>query len=324
MKQESNSFSFSNFFWDLWCIISVVGIWPRYIEPHCLSTTNLTLEIPHLPLELNDLKILQLSDLHFHSKMSDFFLNKILKRVRKLVPDLILFTGDFVSFSKIEDQNRLRKFLSNLKAPGGCYAVLGNHDYQEYVSVNEKGDYDLIIPNASLVKKGLKRLWSVPVLSKKITDKAKRVNLNHSLLNLLEQTPFKLLHNTTALVPIKNSYLNICGLGEYMLGQFCPETAFETYDKNYPGIILAHNPDAIMRLNGYPGDLVLCGHTHGGQINLLGLNKKFTLMENEHLKKGLWKIVNKWVYINRGLGSVMKFRWFSLPEITLFTLKRSS
>ena len=107
-----------------------------------------------------------------------------------------------------------------------------------------------------------------------------------------------------------------------MLGRFHPEVAFQSYDSDFPGIILTHNPDSISLLQGYPGEVVLCGHTHGGQVNLPGLSEKFTLLENQKLKKGFWKVGDKLVYINRGLGSVMNFRWFSRPELSLFTLRR--
>lgn len=320
-KKQHNSFRLSEFLWDLWCIVSVVGIWPRYIEPICLRTTRLNLSIPQLPENLNGVKILQLSDLHLHPHTSDFFLKKIISKVKKLAPDLIVFTGDFICFSVLYHPERLQKFLSALQAPYGCYAVLGNHDYQEYVSISRKGDYDVVNLNTSSVKKGLKRLREVPKLTKKVTSRALAVSLNKDLIALLKQTPFELLHNRTKKIQVKDSFLNICGLGEYMLGRFHPDVAFQAYDKEYPGIILTHNPDSISLLKGHPGEIVLCGHTHGGQVNLPYLSNKFTLLENMQLKKGLWKVDDKWIYINRGLGSVMKFRWFSCPELSLITLR---
>jgi predicted MPP superfamily phosphohydrolase len=44
-----------------------------------------------------------------------------------------------------------------------------------------------------------------------------------------------------------------------------------------------------------------------------------TRMENKEWKRGLKKLENQWLYISRGIGSTMKFRWFSRPEITLIT-----
>src|ERR1700722_3315000 len=104
-----------------------------------------------------------------------------------------------------------------------------------------------------------------------------------------------------------------------MAGRFKPDLAFKDYNPAYTGIVLAHNPDCGPELKNYPGDVILSGHTHGGQINLPWLWKRFTLMKNMQYKRGLWKIGNKFMYVNRGIGSVMKFRWFAIPEILLLT-----
>lgn len=322
-KKIDQTFHLSDLLWDFWCCISILGIWPRFIEPRLISTTRLAIEIPSLPKALDGLKILQLSDLHFHSGIPDFFLNKMLAKVKQLAPDLIVFTGDFLCYSKLIDPERLQRTLAALQAPYGCFAILGNHDYQEYVSISETGDYDVNFDRRSSIKKGWSRLWKEVALTKTVTPRAQNVGLNESLIALLKQTPFELLHNQNRVIPIKGSCLNICGLGEHMLGRFLPEIAFQDYDKSCPGIILTHNPDSVPYLKDYPGELVLSGHTHGGQVNIPVMYKKFAILENMHLKKGLWKIDGKWVYINRGLGSVMPFRWFSVPEISLFTLSKS-
>ncbi len=147
---------------------------------------------------------------------------------------------------------------------------------------------------------------------------------NEVLENLIKKTPFKLLKNESKRVPIRNSFLNVTGLEEYVTGKFNPSQAFQNYDKNYPGIVLAHNPDGVPSLLNFPGDIILCGHTHGGQVNLPWLWKKFTLMENPELKRGLIKKNGQWIYVNRGLGSVMQFRWFAIPELLFLTLEGTS
>lgn len=322
-QSKTNSFQLSEILWDLWCMVSVVGIWPRFVEPHIHATTHLTLRVLRLPKGLSGLKVLQLSDLHLHSAVPDFFLKRIIAKVKHLSPDIIVFTGDFICHSLVGDFHRLQRVLSSFNAPYGCYAVFGNHDYHDYVSTSKSGDYDVIDGDSSALIKGWRRLFTTTTLTKKITPRASRVPLHEELMSLLKQTPFKLLHNCTELVSVKGCMLNLCGLGEYTLGRFQPEMAFQNYDPRYPGIILTHNPDSVPFLKAYPGEIVLCGHTHGGQVNIPGLWKKFTLLENGHLKKGLLRVDNKWVYINRGIGSVMKFRWFSIPEILLLTLEAS-
>lgn len=309
--------------WDLWCISSVIGIWPRFIEPNLLSRTHLDLPIPDLSKDLIGIKILQFSDLHWSVKFSNSLLKKLIYKINDFEPDLILFTGDLLCRSKFEDRERLSHFFRSLRASTGCFAVLGNHDYEKFVTVNERGDYDLESDHSSsMIGKGFKRLFSSISLSKQMTDKVKAVYSHPQLREFFASVNFRLLENTSQLVPYKQGYINVCGLEEYTLGRLDPEKTFAHYDSKYPGLVLCHNPDAIPHLISYPGQVILCGHTHGGQVNLPWMWKKFTYLENVHFKRGIKKIGDKWVYINRGIGSVMKFRWFSLPEITFITLKQ--
>jgi predicted MPP superfamily phosphohydrolase len=312
-----------NRIWDVGCALSLIGIWPRFIEPHLLSVTSISFIFSDLPEDLIGLKILQFSDLHWSARFSSSFTQRLIQRIHELEPDLILFTGDFLCRSKMENPEGLLSLLNAIQAPYGCFAILGNHDYEQFVTVNSQGDYDVELSSTSELAKGFKRLWK-PFLqpSGKVTEAACRINYHQDLLQLLRQTPFKLLNNQTQCIKIKNSFINICGLEEYTLGRANLNQAFDHYRREYPGIILVHHPDCIPQLDDYPGQIVLSGHTHGGQINLPGIWKKFACLENPHLKRGLIKRGSKWLYINRGIGSVIPFRWCSRPEFNLMTFYR--
>lgn len=311
--------------WDAWCTVSLLGIWPRFIEPRLLSTTRHCLNIPNLPTDLDGLRIVQFSDLHWHAGVPDAFARRLVDKIQALKPDLIVFTGDFLCRSRLEDPQRLRQLLCALHAPLGCFAVLGNHDYSRFVTVNETGDYDVEAPcQRSDIAKGFKRLFNPAKLTKTTTAEARGVAHHHELLELLNLTPFQLLDNRTVQVAVKDSQLNVTGLGEYTLGRSHIAQAFNTYRRDAPGLILVHNPDAVPHLDALPGNLILCGHTHGGQINVPGMWRRFTRIENLAYKRGLHKRNGRSVYINRGVGAVMKFRFCSLPEITLITLKKGS
>ncbi|MBA3722498.1 MAG: UDP-2,3-diacylglucosamine diphosphatase LpxG [Parachlamydiaceae bacterium] len=313
----------SSWLWDTWCLISIIGIWPRFIEPKLVSVTRLILPILNFPEELENIKIIHISDLHWCESINSTFVKKIEKKINSLNPDLILFTGDFLRRSKLKNPEGLKRFLCSLKASVGHFAVLGNHDYTQFVTVNTKGEYDIEkLSSSSIIVKGFQRLFSSVTLSNKTTEQAKQLDLHQNLIDLLNETPFQLLHNTSTLVKYRNGFINISGMGEYTLGQSIVDKTFTNYNSLYPGIILMHNPDAAKLTTNYPGDLILAGHTHGGQINLPLIWKKFTQIENPQWKRGLKKIGDKWLYISRGLGSIMNFRWFSMPEITLITLQK--
>jgi len=242
------------------------------------------------------LKITQLSDLHFSEKVSGYFLAKIRNSILKEKPDLLVFTGDFLFYSELRDEERLLEFLKSLpEAPLGNYCILGNHDYAEFPS--EPG---------LLIKNALKRLVK-PVQPTKILSSAA---MHEDLLSLLSETSFKLLHNECITLKTHGKTLNLVGLGEYSLGKMMPPRL----QKADLTITLLHNPDGIRHLP-YHSDLILSGHTHGGQINLPFFRTRFTLMEDPALIKGLVLLDHQHIYVSRGLGSVMPFRFLCPPEI---------
>lgn len=314
----------SEWLWDCWCVGSLIGIWPRFIEPSLLSVKRLSLSIDKLSTDLQGLKILQFSDLHWHANFSNFFIRRLLSKINALQPDIIVFTGDFLCRAHLEDSHRLKNLLNNLHAPFGCFAILGNHDYSQFITVNQNGDYDVEpISKETLIRKGFSRLFGPSIrLSARTTKAAKAVVPHPALISLLNETSFRLLHNETVQIGVNGSYLNVCGLGEYAAGKLDIDKAFTAYDASFPGIVLAHNPDSVPHLDQAPGDIILSGHTHGGQVNLPWMRHKFTRMENPKFKSGLKQRKNKWIYINRGIGSVINFRWFALPELSLITLQQ--
>lgn len=322
-KKEGVLSAIGRWLWDLWCCVSVVGIWPRFIEPKLIASNVLHLQVPQLPSDLEYFRILQFSDLHLHKGVSDAFLKRLLKKIKKSQPQIILFTGDFLCNAALCDPKRLKQFLCSLEAPYGCYAVLGNHDFAKAVSVDpDTGDYDVISDDAPAAKRIWQRFFRPVSLTKKISERARNTPHHSALMALLAETPFSVLENETRVIPIGNTFLNICGLGEYTLGRMDPEKAFTGWDPHYPGVVMAHNPDSVAYLDSHPAALVLCGHTHGCQVNLPWLWKRFTLQENPTLRRGLVRWKEQWVYINSGVGSLIPFRWFAVPEVLLIVLER--
>ncbi|MFA6916154.1 MAG: UDP-2,3-diacylglucosamine diphosphatase LpxG [Parachlamydiales bacterium] len=308
---------------DALCIASIIGIWPRYCEPNILSTNYVTLKIKDLPAELDGLRILQFSDLHISSDSSDKFLAKVQKKAAKFSADINIFSGDFLCRSQLDAQSKekLSQFLNSFpKARYGSFAVLGNHDYAEFVSTNKEGEYAISSTDKSAVSRGLSKIFSRSKAPNAMRIDVHNVPLHNELLQLLAKTPFRLLHNVSSTIPINGSALNIAGLGEYSLGRFDPENAFRLWDERFPGIIIAHNPDCAPHLVHFPGAVILSGHTHGGQINFPIIGKRFLSMENPSLKKGMIHTANKWLYVNRGIGSLIPLRWFAPPEILCLTL----
>lgn len=308
--------------WDAFCIASIIGIWPRFIEPNLLFISEHNIYLPTLPQECEGIKIVQFSDLHFGPTTKPEFLKKICRKIQSLQPDVVVFTGDLISYSILENKELLKQFLQSISAPLGAFAIFGNHDYSEYASMGEDGIARRIKNESPALVRGFWRLLSLQSCNKQDPQVTSAIPEKESVRTLFEEGGFHVLHNETMQIQLKSGRLNIVGLGDMLTGNCRPLDAFSHYDLRYPGIVLSHNPDSFSHLQSYPGDLFLFGHTHGGQINLPYIWKKITPLKNKYLKSGFFELQSRYISVNRGLGSIFPFRWFAPPEISLFTLKK--
>ena len=94
-----------------------------------LTTRSLVLPMHNvaLPKRQNRLRVVHLSDLHVGSRLPQAYFADVVEQVRRLEPDLILLTGDFVAGLRF--CSRLTGILERLEARNGAYAILGNHDW---------------------------------------------------------------------------------------------------------------------------------------------------------------------------------------------------
>ena len=94
-----------------------------------IDTTHVELTLPHLPIQFDGYSIIQISDFHFGSWLNKAFLEEAINQVNSLLPDLVVITGDFVSFSPDKYSDDLIDCLKALKPKDQVVAVLGNHDH---------------------------------------------------------------------------------------------------------------------------------------------------------------------------------------------------
>jgi predicted MPP superfamily phosphohydrolase len=90
-----------------------------------------------------------------------------------------------------------------------------------------------------------------------------------------------------------------------------------------PRVLLAHAPDIADKVRDAPFDLVLVGHTHGGQINLPGISGAWLKGgAARHYVHGFYEVSGSPMYVNRGIGTTsLPFRLGARPEVTHFTLR---
>lgn len=96
-------------------------------EPFRPSIERITLALPYLPPTLDGLRLAQLSDLHVGKSFTQENVVAGVTVVNALQPDIIVVTGDYVTHSAA-DAKACAWALSQLKAPLGVWAILGNHD----------------------------------------------------------------------------------------------------------------------------------------------------------------------------------------------------
>ena len=88
-----------------------------------------------------------------------------------------------------------------------------------------------------------------------------------------------------------------------------------------PVILLVHEPDILPEVARYDVDLMLSGHTHGGQVRFPFLPAMFLPELGRNYMEGLFRLGSTQLYVNRGVGTVnLPFRFNCPPEITLITL----
>ena len=106
-----------------------VGLYTWQIEPHWLEVVEHPLAIEHLPDELVGWRLVQLSDLHIGPQVDDAYLMRCFERVKELSPELVVYTGDFISHEPEIVAHARRVFAHLPLGRNGTFGILGNHDY---------------------------------------------------------------------------------------------------------------------------------------------------------------------------------------------------
>jgi predicted MPP superfamily phosphohydrolase len=117
-------------------------------------------------------------------------------------------------------------------------------------------------------------------------------------------------------------YLWLGGLGDLWNDDLGAEACFANSNTNDCRIALAHNPDTADEHIQIPIDLYICGHSHGGQVNVPGLRELALPINNLNYLHGLAQSKNSQVFTSRGIGcSGFPIRFNAPPEIAMLELR---
>lgn len=133
-------------------ILGVLSIcYARYIEPQMLQVRDVTITSPHVAGKAENLKIAVFGDTHFGDYYSTEDFDKVLKGIKKMEPDLVVFDGDLIDHfdTYTEDISVISEKLSEIEVPCGKFAIFGNHDYgggaeNQYQSIMEAGGFTVL------------------------------------------------------------------------------------------------------------------------------------------------------------------------------------
>lgn len=247
--------------------------------------------IENLPAELKGTTITLVSDIHSGQYMNEAEMREYADIINSLGSDIVCIPGDFVN-SRIDEIPPLVNAFRDLKAKHGVFGSLGNHDF---------------FSNADYVAKSISN-----------------------------ETPVQVLRNEHRKVTINGKDLLIMGVDDTRGGGADMNTVMRYYENTEskmkqtegdisgkPKILLCHKPYGFDELAKKEIDLILSGHTHGGQVvpvKLGNFNLSFAAAVSKYIE-GLYKNGKSQMYVSRGIGSVaLPIRLNCPPEITVIKL----
>lgn len=266
------------------------GTYAIAIEPDWIEVRHVGVPVAGLPPELRGLRVAQLSDIHRSAIVSGDFVREAVRRTVALKPDLVALTGDFIT-DDVDAFAQLGDELAPLAAAAPCLAVTGNHDYVHLYH------------------------WALP-----------RCPQGGDLLaGALGGSGIEVLRNDARTVPVRGGAgaIEVVGLDDLWAVRIDAARAFGALPPaslGIPRLVLAHNPDTFAQVRRQPFDLMLSGHTHGGQVRLPLLGAPLIPVEDTRFVAGLVPADGRLVYVNRGLGFNRRIRFGVRPEITLLEL----
>ena len=255
------------------------------IEPHWEQVIERDLPISGLPPELVGSRLVQLSDVHVGPRVADEHLISAFARAEALRPEIVVITGDFLTYAHERGDSQYDRLRDVLThLPRGRVATIG---------ILGNHDYG--------------RGWRETAVAARVTGVVERLGV-------------RILRNESANV----SGLDIVGVDDLWAHRAEPAAATQRRTGS-ASIALCHNPDALDTLDwsGYRG-WILAGHTHGGQCKPPFLPPPILPVRNRRYAAGEVNLDDgRRLYVNRGLGHLIRVRFNVRPEITSFTLRRA-
>ena len=262
-----------------------MALYSSEIARHELSVITRTLGVANLPEAFYNYRIVQISDIHFDEYTEPDFLRRVIAQVNTLQADLLLLTGDFISWGPLPPSFAAKAvyqcadILRGLTCPLR-FGVMGNHDtvvgYPIISDALSHAGVPILVNEYVPIERGGQRLW----LSGVADPAAGQPNLHLA-------------------IPARPD-------GPVLLMAHAPD---------YADVVVGHP-------RGHIVDLMFSGHSHGGQVRLPFIGPTILPPLGKKYVEGLYRFNHLQLYVNRGIGTVgLPLRLNCPPEITVFTLQ---
>ncbi len=288
MKLIKTTFTFLFFFLLLILIIS----------NRLLTINKYVIEYNNLPANFDGYKIVHLSDLH--SKTFGKNNKKLLKKINKINPNIIVMTGDMVNTTD-ENFNVFINLSNALAHNYDVYYIVGNHEQNLKIKELKK-----LYKNLKNV--GINVLDNEKLILKQGTDTINIYGLWFNLRYYSDQTNEAIKNNPQ----------------DYYFSKNIMDKIITKEDGSFT-VLLTHNPMYFNTYIEWGADLILTGHVHGGMIRIPFVGGIFSPEKTyfPEYDSGIYIKNNQKMIISRGLGNGNDgIRFWNAPEIISIELKR--
>lgn len=271
----------------IFVLIGMTLGYAHFIEPKRLTVNDYIIKNEKITDNFNGFKIVQISDIHYGRMLDRADLAKIVKRINEYKPDIVVLTGDLIDrdteMSKMV-ANVIASELSKIEAGVGKFAITGNHDYKfdEWDSIIKGGGFtNLNNTYETIYNGGYEQMVIAGISTTQYDDET-----------------------ITERAKKATEYIN-------------------SFEKDGPifNILIMHEPDVIDKLENNKFNLILAGHTHGGQIRVPFYGAIVLPPDGKKYSDGHYSLENSDLYVSSGIGvSNVNFRLFDVPSFNVYRL----
>ena len=250
-------------------------------------------------------QLVHISDLHVRASARRLF--NAQKAALKAIPepDLLCVTGDICE--KIKDIHMVVDLLRSVTPRHGTFVVLGNHEHNAPLPTHLQNQH----------KHGWRRLLSRSLHLFGPRLRSDGADEGHAMADALRAAGITVLHNEGQRIGIGGETLWIAGCDSAWAGHADMNAAMAGRHSGEACLALIHEPDLAFDAREQGADLILAGHTHGGQVQFPFVGAPYTLKMDPRIAiaAGFQRIGDSILHITAGLGHTIPLRFGCPPEV---------